>query len=221
MKKTLLLVISVILAQQCFAAYSNTAGTRGYLKSIEARPAVTTGTITGWFKVGATGSTACVMAYKGNNFNNGWGFYIPSGSRTPNILLGNVMIMTGTIALSADTWTSVTLTRSGNNYELFVDGVSSVSGTGSAIDPGTDFLALGDFGASSPPAMSVAEIGFFDRALTSAEITELSKGLRPLNLGNIQEYWPLVASLNEWINRWNFIINESGVSVSDHPRVYN
>lgn len=87
-------------------------------------------------------------------------------------------------AVSNGTWAMATLTYNNGSIELFINGVSKVTGTaGTSAGSANDFsigAGYGDFGAKYNGM--VDEVGVWSRVLTGAEITSL------YNSGNATQY---------------------------------
>lgn len=118
----------------------------------------------------------------------------------------------------ADTWTHLAMTIDGSSAELYVDGVSvDIANDASApsVDADAHDAMLGQFRSSPTPTWSlyqwfgqIAEVAFWDVALTASEVKMLAAG------GVIVNGIPLMVQPDNLVAYWPCNQGADGVAVS-------
>jgi len=132
---------------------------------------------------------------------------------------------TKTGVFSAGVWAHCAGTRSGNNVQVYVDGVA---GTGASASIGTTSVNNLRIGAADDGTGSVfqywdgriAELAIWSVALTADEITSLARGMSPLLVrpSSLVLWTPLVRDINEL--RSGVSLTNTSPTAAEHPRIY-
>ncbi len=198
----------------------------------------TLGAISFWMKTTQTTVNAAPLSVWTSASRTGFGFII-------NNTAGKLLVqgydgsaprisMTGTATINDGNWHNIVFnwnTANGATNTCYVDGVSDSTANASAAWAIASFgtpLTLGDNNDTFWPSFvgSIAELGaWFDRNLTTDEITSLAKGYSPRSVyptnvtaaTGLVFYAPFVRSPQNLIDA--FITGPTGATVSDHPRV--
>lgn len=109
---------------------------------------------------------------------------------------------------------------SSTNRELFIDGSSGATDTTSRAPSGINSISAGIAGDSTPSDAwegDIAELAFWNMALSSGDIGELASGAYPPHVqpGNIIFYTDMVNDLTDLIA--DLTITPTGTTVSAHP----
>ena len=165
--------------------------------------------------------------------DTGYGFGVGLPGNTGSKLIGlyggiSWMESAHTFA-AADTWVHVVMRRSGTMLRYFINGAQDTFGdTRNPTAPGTG--ASFTIGAQDRDTEGViwffdgriAEVAAWDRAVSDAEITSLSKGFSPLFFTrNLQAYYPLIGNTSpevDWKNGKTATV--TGTTAYPHPRIY-
>lgn len=131
-----------------------------------------------WIKRVVTGTRQVWLMNHSNNSSNGFTFKIGTDDKLHLIHNGSTDVTsTGTIT-DTSAFHHVVVTYDGTNAKFYIDGAASGSPTLSAFSSSTNSLIIGYNVLGSQDRNVVAntyldEIGFWSRALTSSEITQL------------------------------------------------
>lgn len=112
-------------------------------------------------------------------FGEGWGLNVSGSDNKLHIDVAFVVDITFTTALSASTWYHVVITRA-TTWTAYLNGVSDGTGTGVPFSIGgsdkTVLFGYNDSGSGVTASSSIrlANVGFWDRVITSTEISNLS-----------------------------------------------
>ncbi len=122
----------------------------------------------------------------------------------------NMNVTNSTFTPALSTWTNVTLTKSGNQFTFYINGVLNSTGSSpySAYNS-TTYFALGNGGLASGSSGingKIDDIAIYNRALTQQEITALYQGTNttgncptfPASLAQgLVGYWPFCGNAND------------------------
>jgi hypothetical protein len=136
---------------------------------------------------------------------------------------GSAASAESTTGYSVNTWHHACgVFSSSTSRSVYLDGGSSATNTDSKTPSSPSGLFIGAIASLNGLNMSgsIAEVGFWNAALTTEEIASLSKGItcdkvRPQSL---VFYAPLIRLVVDVRGGRSFIIN--GTTVSNHPRIY-
>lgn len=126
-------------------------------------------------------------------------------------------------AISTDTWTHFAGTfNSDSNRTAYKNGIAGTTNTsGSGIAANFTLMSEIRIGRRLTAYANgdIAEVGFWNALLTSAEISSLAKGVSPLKIRpqNLILYAPLIRNL---IDLKGSTLTATGTTISDHPSVY-
>lgn len=140
---------------------------------------------------------------------------------------GNVNAVANGSIVSAGQWSHFAgVFASGSSRTAYTNGIAGTEQTTTVASIAPTFTSIGAFfpGNTTPVQFfngRIAEVGFWNVALTSAEIASLAKGftcnqVRPQSL---VFYAPLVNLLRDEADA-KTIANNGGATVANHPRVY-
>jgi len=128
---------------------------------------------------------------------------------------------------SINTWHHVlAVFASDTSRTIYLDDAGADTSVGAATyQVGMDRFTLGQAYTSGSPRYSfdgyIAEVGLWDVALSSANITSLAAGAVPssVDAGNIVAYWPLLTDTNDDINSFDLTKSAGANPPSDpeHP----
>lgn len=213
----LLLAVVLLACAPLRAAWEWSAGSTAFLAGAAARDD-SAATISFWLWIDATQAANAPVVYMGTGASNGWGLYIPSGTRTVATLFGGVSFGSQSVALSQATWAHVALVRSGTSYTLYVNGAAS-GGESRTINTPTGTWGVSR--ATAAPQMRVAEVAYYTSALSAAQVTQLARGVSPVLVGKPLWYHPLARELHEWMAAADFALTGSSLApANNHPRTY-
>ncbi len=158
--------------------------------------AYATCTISGWFKLGATGAYQRVVSKTDDSTYNTM-IRVTNGNKLAgHITTATEATITGGTTLSSGTWYFATLVYDGANINLYLNGstdATQVAKTG-ALKTATDIVSIGKYYSGGEYFNGqIDEVCIFNRALSSTEVTAL------YNSGNGRQY-PFTLK--------DFIINE-------------
>lgn len=125
--------------------------------------------------------------------------------------------------LSNTSWTHIVLTRNSTTLTQYIngsaDGSITVAGLGQANSNNTTYFGQrSDSDADRFFGGSMAEFGHWDRVLSSAEITALSRGFSPnFFLNGLVRYMPMIREYVDVQSNVNFV--NTGTTVTSHPPI--
>ena len=159
----------------CFEG-TGAAGTNGLQISSSASTDLSTNaSYSMWVQPHNLGSTQYLLAARSTSAQNMFDLASTSSGIRERINNGSVVPILQAGLLTVNTWHHLTLTRDGNNWELFVDGVSGATGTGTLNTYTQDFTTLmnNTVGGSCLDGY-MDDIRYYSRTLTQSEITHLA-----------------------------------------------
>lgn len=132
-------------------------------------------------------------------------------------------VVTGSTSITDTNWHHLCVTRSGNNWTIYLDGASDGTATDSHTqETGGTF----EFGYSTATTQalqgSLAEVACWSAALDVAEVTALYRGFSPILMrtASLAGYWPLLGRYSPEIDlRYANDGTVTGATQADHPRV--
>ena len=205
-------------------------GTNQYLNTASLPVSAVPLTLACWFRANDVTSTRTLLELSTSSGANGFRLLI-AGAIAGDPVYADYLISTGTNAqtssgYTANTWNHAAATFPNNTtVTACLNGGSSATSTGAALNPGPTRINVGARFSSSAPGLYmdglIAEVGIWNAALTAAEIASLAKGMtcdkiRPQSL---VFYAPLVRDLIDQKGGLT-ITNNNAATVANHPRIY-
>ncbi len=191
-------------------------------------------TLACWAKSSGSYATnrGLVSKYIGATTQRSYAFYIDASGFVGFALSTNgtfqaANVITGSTAIGTDWAHAAAVVTPSSRQELFLNAASGAVKTSSvlaSIHSGTAPLLIGQqFSNLAENTFDglIAEVGIWNAALTTAEVTSLAKGMtcdkvRPQSL---VFYAPLVRNLQD-VKGGLTITNNNTATVANHPRVY-
>ncbi|MCC6323727.1 LamG domain-containing protein, partial [Candidatus Nomurabacteria bacterium] len=145
-------------------------------------------TVTGWFKTSTvtveSGSYRTLVSFGGYD-TSGWKISLRDDGVMETWWNGSAQT-TGSGSKADGSWHSFTYTRSGNTFQLYVDGVVNGSSSTFAGSLGFTKVLIGAGGYSAATQANegrfngqISDVRVYNRALSSTEVTQLYKNYRP------------------------------------------
>lgn len=103
------------------------------------------------------------------------GLYVYTDNKIQFYVAGaNVAKTTSTVAIDGN-YHHIVVTKTGDNFVVYLDGISSATGTRSSLNLGTDLHSVGYDNPNSrfPWGGQLDEVGYWSRALSTTEIASL------------------------------------------------
>ena len=135
-------------------------------------------------------------------------------------------IMTSASTVTDTAWHHVAVTRSGDNWVLYLDGVSDATATNAAAQETGGNVELGcstAFLGGTATDGDVAEWAGWTAVLDAAEVVALAKGVSPLLVrpSSLEMYWPLLGRTSPEVELMNgFTAALTGTANATHLRMY-
>lgn len=159
----------------CFEGDGSTGSNGLKLDSPSSADLPASATYTMWVQAHDLSGTSYFVAGRSTSSQNMFDLAIKSSNLRCRINNGGITLFQQSGLLTVNTWHHVSLTRSTNNWELFVDGVSSATGSGTLNSYTQDFTTwMQNTVGSSTLDGYMDDIRVYDRTLTQAEITHLA-----------------------------------------------
>jgi len=150
-------------------------------------------TISAWFKATSTGGGYAAVAGFGTNYA-----IYQIGTQVAGLTqhggTGNQVGAAGSVA--AGSWYNLVLTDDRSLMTLYLNGTSVATHTITGGPVGFDSIAtwfIGTDPANEWFGGSIADVAYWNAALSSSDIAKLAAGTRPtnVNLANLKGWWPL------------------------------
>ena len=234
MKK--LLILLLLLGSQVLVARGSveyTGGIQQLSVSNAAPDLLTNWTWAVWIKPEVCGTCAIVGRWTDSGHGRQIQFDLDGGGvrkvRVSIPFLAWGVVMGGT-ALANGTWYHVAVTRSGNTWTIYLNGVSDgTASNATAQESGGTFLLLNQ-NTFNVFQGKVAEMCGWDAVLTAGEISALAHGTPPnrIRATKIKYYWPFhtrntVGVIHYWPDlgggAWTATASGSDDLISDHAPV--
>lgn len=217
-------------------AYQLTSADGHYLEVVVSKsgvlPAAYPITIACWFKITSgvgTANHSLAMVSNSGGTNRLLLMVASSGELygMATTASANSSAVGGTV--SADTWHhGAAVFTNSTSRQIYLDGAAGTPASGTRAIATYDRISIGRRILSEAYLDGhVAEVGFWNVALTAAEINSLAKGLTPLSVrpNALFHYSPLVRSLHELTEGEKVTAYESATATgyatpSPHPRIY-
>lgn len=174
------------------------------------------------------GDTAVTTTYFSIFLSGGFGDLIQVRARDG--VAGAADANTSTV-FSANVWHNVVgVWASSTSRAAYIDGGSKGTNTDSRSVTSTDTVSLGRVTTSTPGLYldgKLAECGFWNVALTDAEVATLGKGFAPpcVRRASLVAYYPMVRDTTSLKDRFSATANNltlaGTTAVADHPRINN
>jgi len=205
-----------------------TSASSEYVKNdVQLSTAITNISFGGWFKTPPTLATGTLM-YNGHGggFGEGYGIQVVTSGTVFRVDISFVGNVAATTTLVASTWYHGFATRGATTWRVYLNGVNEATGTHTpfAIGGSSGFVMGARYNTGATNNVdsfwndSIAEMAFWTRELTAAEVLSLSKGYAPSFYPNgLLFYAPLIRNIKDTKN--NFPLTVSGTAASAHPKI--
>ena len=205
-------------------------GTNQYLNTASLPVSAVPLTLACWFRANDVTSNRTLLELSTSSGANGFRLLI-AGAIAGDPVYADYLVVSGTNAqtssgYTANTWNHAAATFPNNTtVTAYLNGGSSATSTGAALNPAPTRINVGARFASSAPGLYmdglIAEVGIWNVALSATELSSLAKGMtcdkiRPQSL---VFYAPLVRDLIDQKGGLA-LTNNNGAIVANHPRVY-
>jgi len=126
--------------------------------------------VSGWFNLDSTSGFKTIFSQHGGGTGR---MIMAVDANVMELQLNGAIVLNSATSLSADTWYNYVLTRDGNNFEVFLNGVSDGTGTSTSViqQVNTQFGIYG--GTLSPFDGGLDETSIYSKVLSQSEITSI------------------------------------------------
>lgn len=202
------------------------------------RQVPTDGSFSGWWYPTFSQNDALlhVLFFNRTDASNEFGIYKHT---TNNLVAGwftegtdySLQVPTANYALNTNAWNHLAMTWRNGFFapEIYLNGVALGFGpVNTTTHATTGINILGNTSLNEGDASGrIAEFAFWNRVLAVDEVTMLAAGMSPLfliagtELGQgLQNYWPLIVELQDYISVDNVGTNVGTTAANDHPFMF-
>lgn len=200
MKRLLLALVLFTLPGVARPSAEYTGGVDGIVLNSASPDTLTNFTWSMWIYQPTGGTGERYLVARWTDGSNNRQFYVGVFNSIGNVLQAGIPflswgIVTGGTAITADTWHHVAVTRSGNNWTIWLDGAidGGPSTDATAAESGGTFALMNSITAFNIWIGKLAEVAAWNAVLSTAEIQSLAKGTPPnrVRASFLHYYWPL------------------------------